>query len=128
MKKRYSVLTLLYCAAIFWSSSRNLPDTSINLPFADKLVHFCIFGGLSLIAGEGILRGEKWKGRFAVYVAPIIFALLYGASDEIHQCFVDGRTPSLADLVMDVAGAITAQFAVWRARTIDAKKMGVGQS
>ena len=40
--------------------------------------------------------------------APIAFVLtvLYGVSDEAHQAFVPDRTPSLADVGLDAAGAM----------------------
>ena len=126
MKRSFMILTLIYCGAIFYSSSRNLIDTGLDLPFADKLAHFCVFGGLSLIVGEGIFREGKWRRGFAVYGAPILFAVLYGISDEVHQLFVEGRSASVIDLITDVAGAVTAQVVVRQARIVDAKKNGNG--
>ena len=38
----------------------------------------------------------------------VIFATLYGITDEFHQSFVDGRSSSLMDLVWDGLGAVFA--------------------
>ncbi len=49
---------------------------------------------------------ERWqlkamkKGIIAVFLA-----MLYAASDEIHQLFVQGRTGSLRDVIIDSIGA-----------------------
>src|SRR6266513_1621866 len=55
----------------------------------------------------------------AVLVACIVFA----ASDEFHQSFVKSRTPSIRDVMLDVAGAlmgllISASFAFRRSKKI----------
>ncbi len=42
-----------------------------------------------------------------------IGAVLYGISDEFHQSFVSGRTPSMADLLADAAGALAAISGSW---------------
>ena len=43
----------------------------------------------------------------------ILLAAIYAGSDEFHQIFVPSRGPAVADVLLDTAGAIAAQFAVW---------------
>lgn len=37
----------------------------------------------------------------------IILAILYAASDEIHQLFIDGRNGNLVDVLIDSLGAVS---------------------
>lgn len=45
-------------------------------------------------------------------ILALLIGLLYGASDEFHQMFVDGRTSSIMDLVADITGLILAQVII----------------
>jgi VanZ family protein len=51
--------------------------------------------------------------RFSLFkrgIAAIALALLYALSDEFHQSFVPGRSPSWIDIIVDGLGASTAAF------------------
>src|SRR5215469_11591888 len=41
-----------------------------------------------------------------VFVAVVVGCALFAASDEFHQTFVKSRTPSVRDVLLDIAGAI----------------------
>jgi len=43
-------------------------------------------------------------------VLAVTMALLFALSDEFHQSFVEGRTSSLRDVVIDTVGASVAVF------------------
>jgi len=49
---------------------------------------------------------------------PILFAVLYGITDEIHQLYVPNRNFDVGDLLADLAGATLMQMALcytyWR--------------
>ena len=88
----------------FFSSqpSEKLPD----LGWADRLFkkggHILGYGLLALTYWHGF-GWEKGKRPLAW-----LLALLYAATDEFHQSFVAGRTPSIWDvLVFDNLGALT---------------------
>jgi VanZ family protein len=55
-------------------------------------------------------RAELPAGRVVLY--SVIIIAFYAASDEFHQTFVYGRTPSLVDVGIDTAGGILAQLAL----------------
>jgi VanZ family protein len=100
--------TIGYCGIIYILSS--IPSLSFPPPFPhfDKLVHFFEYGGLGALVVMGMRRAEyEYSGRMLV-VVPVVFCLLSGLSDEVHQLFVPGRMFSLADLAADVAGAACA--------------------
>ena len=85
--------------------SIKLPDLDFDL--ADKILHFIVFGILGILTARGLrVARNKWVGdnyiRFSLFIC-----ILYGASDEIHQYFVPGRTCSYGDWIADILGVIT---------------------
>lgn len=44
---------------------------------------------------------KKWRSLWS-----FLFSLFYSSTDEIHQMFVDGRSGSLFDIGVDMAGAL----------------------
>lgn len=118
MKPRYYILTALYCAAIFYLSSKSKPiPMEMPFPGADKLAHFVLFGGLCAIVSIGILRSGKPRSLAFRLIVPIVFTCLYGLTDEFHQLYVPQRSFDPADLAADAAGAVVAQaalFIYWR--------------
>src|SRR6185295_16220706 len=74
------------------------------------------FLGYALL-GAACLRGLAWRrgpARRDLEVA-ILMALLYAASDEIHQRFTPGRTPAVSDVLLDGVGAAVGG-AAWASR------------
>ena len=111
---RYWLPPALYLLLIWTLSSRTslLPEAP-PFPHFDKVAHFAEYGGLGLLLARAI--GMTF-GRFAVGAA-ILFAVSYGALDEVHQAFVPGRQPSLLDVLADLAGATSgALLWAWIAR------------
>jgi len=113
------VLWLGYWAGLF--ALTHLPKLGrapSPIPHSDKLVHFGLFFGLTILGHLACTRrsapsARKTLGWSAVY-------LVYGALDEWLQQFV-GRTPDIADWLADGAGVIAATLLVlWRQSTKDA--------
>ena len=49
----------------------------------------------------------RFRGARAIpHVMMVVIGAFYGASDEWHQRFVPGRSPSLGDWAADVAGVV----------------------
>lgn len=98
---------LLYMAGIFAASAQ----PTVRLPRmdnSDKVLHFAAYAGLGGLLAYG-------AAGTALGPLPLIAAgSLYGASDEVHQSFVPGRTPDLLDWVADTLGAIAGVLAVHR--------------
>jgi VanZ family protein len=82
---------------------RFLPVTSIH--FADKLVHFFMYGVLGFLLARAMddpvhtSRARAWMGAF-------LFCITIGATDEWHQKFIQGRTADGADWVADSTGGL----------------------
>jgi VanZ family protein len=95
-----------YMAAIFYESSlSDVPGTD-GIP--DFYLHTIGYAGLALTTLRATARG-RWTGvtvRAAILAWFITTA--YGASDEWHQSFTDGRSPEIRDVRNDAIGALAA--------------------
>ena len=68
------------------------------------------YGILSYLIIRALTGSEvKWP-RGKLIVLAVIFATLYGASDEIHQIFVPARSADIFDFLADFIGASAAGF------------------
>ena len=91
-------------AAIFVASGiPNLGPLPGNT--SDKVAHFVAYGLLGVLLTRAF-AGAAWAGYTGdAVVRAWVGTTLYGVSDELHQAFVPGRTPSVGDGVADAAGA-----------------------
>ena len=101
----------LLCALIFVLSSQpSLPSPG---GLGDKQAHALTYGALAVFCLMG-LTGWRWRRiAGASLLGAFVLAVLYGVSDEFHQAFVPGRTPDVADVAADAAGAALALAAAW---------------
>jgi VanZ family protein len=102
---------LAWAAAIFLVSGRShvpVPDT----PGSDKVLHCLAYGILG-----GLLAFAAHRTALSPAVA-VLLGVAYGATDEIHQSFVPGRSPDVRDWLADAVGVCLAVFLYtrWRAR------------
>ena len=112
---------ILWMALIFVVSSQpalpRAPDDLLDL-LAKKAAHFGEYFVLAILVARAIggARSLAWR-ELAIALG---ITLAYAASDELHQRFVPGRTPSPWDLVIDALGAGTGLgvFARWRSYTL----------
>lgn len=73
-----------------------------------KSAHMLFYGILALLVYRG-LRGEGIKKKKAMIWA-VIVAAFYGATDEYHQMFTQGREARVRDIFFDGIGAIGAML------------------
>ncbi|MCM8813211.1 MAG: VanZ family protein [Candidatus Omnitrophica bacterium] len=96
---------------IFFLSHQSLSAPQFNVFFSlDKLAHLGVYGIWGFLFARAVDKAgpPSWRARTAFVVAAA--ALLYGISDEFHQAFIPHRTPSAADVAMDVLGAFAGQW------------------
>jgi len=91
-------VVLLMVASLFFGGSQSGAGGLFPAPW-DKLVHIMYFLALALLLHYCV-------GLPVVLV--IVFSLIVGAADEIHQSFLPGRTAAWDDFVADATGVALA--------------------
>lgn len=94
----------VYCAAIFVQSSRPASVALSGWYAGDKLLHlvgYSVLGALSVRA-MGTLKLRE--NQYLLVAVSILFCILYGISDEIHQYFVPSRQADVMDALFDGLG------------------------
>ena len=112
-----------WAAVIFSLSSQSrLPGPDVaNI---DKVAHFGAYGLLGVL-----LCFAAERSRLPLLVAAAI-GMAYGATDEIHQMFVPGRSPDVLDWCADAAGVLAACFLYtrWRLRRAGPRDAAGGEA
>ena len=106
----YILPVVAYAGVIFFLSSRSSLPAPKVVGF-DKVAHFGVYGGLAFLAARGAHGYGSTLRRAAFFGA--LLAAAYGATDEVHQSFVPGRTMEFGDLIADALGALAGAF-TWR--------------
>ncbi|WP_372677675.1 VanZ family protein [Desulfosarcina sp.] len=103
----YWLPVIALCAAIFVQSSFPPPDLGLPFPLKDKVMHMVAYGLLAVLFFRACRL--TWPDRLSpmqLMAISVLFASLYGLSDEFHQSFVVARQADALDGVADVAGSI----------------------
>ena len=78
---------------------------------SDKSLHGIAYFGLAIVAFRAIAGGLPARVSLRLGVAALLITIGYGATDEVHQMFVAGRTADLFDLFADATGAAVGLIA-----------------
>lgn len=114
---KYCWPSLIVAAIIFYLCclirGNDVPEVSIA--HIDKIVHFCMYWGLSTVTLINYILIKK--GRI-IWSKLIIFAIaipiLYGGLIEVLQEFYFNRTGDWADWGADILGSLASiPFAIW---------------
>lgn len=110
--RRKLLFPAIVCAlAIFTASSFPQPDfIDLSIHLQDKIVHFCAYFVLGASLQFGFFRNFEVRGKRQILILACVVASLYGASDELHQYFVPGRSCDILDWVADTLGASFSLF------------------
>ncbi|HEV2423382.1 MAG TPA: VanZ family protein [Terriglobia bacterium] len=73
-----------------------------------KLAHLTEYGIFSLLIYASLLGTIDFEWRPRLALRAVVIAALYSLTDEYHQSFVTGRTPTIVDCGIDTAGAALA--------------------
>jgi hypothetical protein len=126
---KFYVPIFLWMLLIFISSS--IPSQAFpDLGFWGwgKLVHIIYFGVLALL----IRRAIDHQNKYSIFLKhdvlfSILFAVVYGATDEFHQLYTTGRHADVTDVFIDALGAslFLAGAKVYRVLK-ERRKVGIG--
>ncbi len=96
----------LFSLIIFVSSELHVPGLLQNL--SDHLLHFACYALLCVLAWYALGTHFPAHRHPARLTLSVVYAVLLGSVDEMHQAFVPFRTPSGADVAADALGALFA--------------------
>lgn len=107
----FIILSIIWMSIIFYLSSLPSTSTGPDTPFfkaVSKMLHFIIFGILSIL----YLSSLKWDKHLRetgikFFLLSLFLTSIYAMTDEYHQSFSPGRTPSVGDVIIDTCGALT---------------------
>ncbi|MEW6714012.1 MAG: VanZ family protein [Nitrospirota bacterium] len=99
-------ITIGYMGLIFYLSSQSqlLPPL---IHGTDKIIHTIVYFMLAILLYFSFLKSGLRKH---ILLISLVFAVIYGVSDEIHQYYVPGRIASIGDVVADSLGALIGSF------------------
>jgi VanZ family protein len=92
----------LWLAVLFFLSDQTSDAVPSWWSVNDTVAHLGLYG----ILGATLAWGRHLSGRRPGWLVLAIGGLLWALSDEWHQSFVPGRTPSLSDLAADAVGLL----------------------
>jgi VanZ family protein len=96
------VPVLIYMGAIFLLSADSDPPAPSAI--SDKTLHVIAYGGLAALLFRAVAGGLAARMTARAAALTLLITTAYGASDELHQMFVPGRSPELSDLFADAVG------------------------
>ena len=108
---RYGCAALAWCAVILGGSITPDPPGKefLDLPMADKLVHFCGYALLCWLVGMSMRKARRPYGAVPLIIVPVVFSVAFGVLNEILQMSVEARSYEVADVAADALGAVVAQ-------------------
>ncbi len=80
-----------------WPSISVGPDDLFGM---DKVIHFGMYAVLAVL----VMRALGSQTSFGVAAVAFVLLSAFGAADEWHQGFIDGRSASLYDWIADTLG------------------------
>ena len=97
---------MIWLGAILTATS--LPNTAlpdVQFRFADKTLHFIMYGGLGLLLARAMHNPPRTT-LFRVVMAAFLLVAAIGGLDEWHQTYIRGRSTEFADWIADSLGGL----------------------
>ena len=120
MKKKVIKLLNLWLPVVLWAAliykfSSGIIPTASQVYWQDfavkKVGHFLLFGVLAVLIYRGLI-GQGVARKNAALLA-VLLAFMYGATDEYHQMFTQGREARVRDVIIDGVGAGIVIFFIY---------------
>ena len=101
------LILFVYLFLIFYLSSLPRIEFLEKAPefyLRDKLLHIIEYGILGFLTFNAFKTNKLLNEKIFFYT--IMFATIYGITDEFHQMFVPNRIFSLTDILADFTGSL----------------------
>ncbi len=105
------VPVLVYMGVIFLLSADSTPPAPASI--SDKTLHVVAYAGLAVLLFRAVAGGVAARMTAHAAALTLFITTAYGASDELHQMFVPGRSPEVYDLFADAVGGALGLIACW---------------
>jgi len=105
---------LAVMASIFLLSHTPGDELPSAIEGIDKLCHAIAYGVLTLSYLYAIHPLFRHRPFLELATTAILFSLLFGISDELHQTFIAHRSADWRDLVADITGSALAVLLWWQ--------------
>jgi len=95
---------------IFYASSipgKNIPPL---FPYQDIAYHFSIYLLLGFFFTRALSKTNSGLSFGKIFIFTVVFAFIYGISDEFHQSFVPNRSVSGLDVFIDMLGGFASSI------------------
>lgn len=97
---------IVYWVILFTATTlpaRDLPTTGVS----DKIEHFSAYLILAILLNLTLMFQNKYPNlKKKAWLFTLMFSLVYGGLDEIHQYFIPGRDCDIIDWLADTAGVL----------------------
>ncbi|NOX98022.1 MAG: VanZ family protein [Nitrospirae bacterium] len=107
--KYWLPLVVLAVLIYIGSAVSKLPPVPVKIPHLDKAVHLVEYALLSFLLRRALSQGRANRMRRASLWA-VIWAILYGIINELHQSVIPNRSMSVYDAIFNGIGAILGQY------------------
>jgi len=104
-KLYFKTLFLLTTLFVFYMAITSHDISFIDNPYEDKMKHFMAFFTLSLLLNRA-------SSKFDARLRNVTALLLFGIFIEIVQSFLPYRDASVYDVIADLGGILSFQFAL----------------
>ncbi len=101
------IILVVYLFLIFYLSSLPRIEVLEKTPefyLRDKLLHVVEYGILGFLTYNAFRHNKLLNEKIFFYT--IMFATIYGITDEFHQMLVPNRIFSFTDIIADFAGSL----------------------
>jgi VanZ family protein len=102
----YWLPVIIFAILIFYASSmpgEQIPDL---FPFQSTIFHIAVYAIFAMLINRALKAHCPKMGIFRIFFWVFFLSFSFAVSDELHQVFVPGRTPSLYDITCDTIGTI----------------------
>ncbi|HPT07681.1 MAG TPA: VanZ family protein [Candidatus Omnitrophota bacterium] len=90
---------------IFYCSTISGADIPSLFPYEDVVFHLVVYLILAFLFSRALKQSFGAVSLKRIFLWSVVFAIIYGISDEIHQIYAVGRTPDIGDVMTDGVGA-----------------------